>query len=133
MPENKIVSTRRELFVEIGRRENLTIRDLYKRISGARGHMEVIGTPVEIADMMEEWVTEKGCDGFNIMPPVFPGDLDDFVDYVVPELQRRGLYRTAYTGTTFRDNLGAWTEPVTEPVIGLALPPLPSLRDSHIS
>jgi FMN-dependent oxidoreductase (nitrilotriacetate monooxygenase family) len=111
MPENKIVSTRRELFVEIGRRENLTIRDLYKRISGARGHMEVIGTPVEIVDMMEEWVTEKGCDGFNIMPPVFPGDLEDFVDHVVPELQRRGLYRTAYSGTTFRDNLGLTRPP----------------------
>ena len=106
MPENKIVSTRRELFVEIGRRENLTIRDLYKRVAGARGHMEVIGTPVEIVDMMEEWVSGKGCDGFNIMPPVFPGDLHDFVDFVVPELQRRGLHRTEYTGSTFRENLG---------------------------
>ena len=106
MPENKIVSTRRELFVEIGRRENLTIRDLYKRIAGARGHMEVIGSPTEVVDMMEQWVTEKACDGFNVMPPVFPESLHDFVDLVVPELQRRDLYRTEYTGTTLRDNLG---------------------------
>ena len=111
MPENKIVSTRRELFVDIARRENLTIRDLYRRVAGARGHMEVIGTPVEIVDMMEQWVAEKGCDGFNVMPPVFPGDLHDFVDLVVPELQRRGLYRTAYTGTTLRDNLGLTRPP----------------------
>jgi alkanesulfonate monooxygenase len=106
MPENKMVSTRRELFVEIGRRENLTIRDLYKRIAGARGHMEVIGTPTEVVDMMEQWVSEDACDGFNVMPPVFPASLHDFVDLVVPELQRRGLYRTAYTGTTLRENLG---------------------------
>jgi alkanesulfonate monooxygenase len=106
MPPNKLVSTRRELFVEIGRRENLTIRDLYRRIAGARGHMEIIGTPTEIVDMMEQWVAEHACDGFNIMPPVFPGSLHDFIDLVVPELQRRGLYRTEYSGTTLRDNLG---------------------------
>ena len=111
MPENKIVSTRRELFVEIARRENLTIRDLYRRIAGARGHMEVIGSPTEVVDLMEQWVSEKACDGFNIMPPVFPESLDDFVDLVVPELQRRGLYRTEYTGTTLRDNLGLTRPP----------------------
>ena len=116
MPVNEVVSTRRELFVEIARRENLTIRDLYRRIAGARGHMEIIGTPEEVVDMMEQWVGEGACDGFNVMPPVFPGSLHDFIDLVVPELQRRGLYRTEYDGTTLRDNLG------------LKRPPWPSRR-----
>ena len=102
---------RQQVIIDLARRENLTIRDLYRRVAGARGHMEVIGTPVEIADMMEQWVAKKGCDGFNVMPPAFPGDLHDFVDLVVPELQRRGLYRTAYTGTTLRDNLGLTRPP----------------------
>jgi FMN-dependent oxidoreductase (nitrilotriacetate monooxygenase family) len=106
IPRNKVASSRVDLFVEIARREELTIRDLYRRIAGARGHMEVIGTPAEVADMMEEWVAGRACDGFNIMPPVFPGSLVDFIELVIPELQRRGLYRTAYAGTTLRDNLG---------------------------
>jgi len=105
IPRNKISSTRVELFVEIAHREKLTIRDLYRRVAGARGHYEIIGTPTEIVDMMEEWVTEGACDGFNIMPPVFPSSLQDFIDLVVPELQRRGLYRTEYSGTTLRENL----------------------------
>jgi alkanesulfonate monooxygenase len=111
IPINKVSSTRVELLVAIARRENLTIGDLYRRIAGARGHYQVIGTPEEVADMMEEWVTGHGCDGFNIMPPVFPAGLHEFVDMVIPELQRRGLYRTRYEGTTLRDNLGL-TRPV---------------------
>ena len=106
IPRNATASTRVDLFVEIARREKLTIRDLYRRVAGARGHCEIVGTPVEVADMMEEWVTGAACDGFNIMPPIFPSGLRDFVDLVVPELQRRGLYRTAYAGTTLRENLG---------------------------
>ena len=106
IPRNATASTRVDLFVEIARREKLTIRDLYRRVAGARGHCEIVGTLVEVADMMEEWVTGAACDGFNIMPPIFPSGLRDFVDLVVPELQRRGLYRTAYAGTTLRENLG---------------------------
>ncbi len=106
LPPNKVVSTRAQLFAEIGRRENLTIRDLYRRVAGARGHYEIIGTPDSIADMMEQWVRERGCDGFNIMPPVFPSSLEDFIELVIPELQRRGLYRTEYEGATLRENLG---------------------------
>ena len=120
LPPNEVVSTRADLFVEIGRRENLTIRDLYRRIAGARGHMEVIGSPTEVADMMEQWVVEKGCDGFNVMPPVFPVDLVDFVELVVPELQRRGLYRKRYEGATLRENLG------------LTRPPWPVRRASSV-
>ena len=111
LPPNKTVSTRAQLFAEIGRREKLTIRDLYRRIAGARGHCEIVGTPERVADMMEEWVSERACDGFNVMPPVFPSGLEDFVDLVIPELQRRGLYRTEYEGTTLRENLGLTRPP----------------------
>ena len=106
IPRNKTSSTRVDLFIEIARRENLTIKDLYRRVAGARGHYEIIGSPIEVADLMEEWVADGACDGFNIMPPVFPSSLHDFIDLVIPELQRRGIYRTAYDGNTLRENLG---------------------------
>jgi hypothetical protein len=60
---------------------------------------------------MEQWVTEGACDGFNIMPPYMPGALNDFVDLVIPELQRRGLFRTEYEGRTLRENLGLTRSP----------------------
>jgi alkanesulfonate monooxygenase len=66
----------------------------------------VRGSPQQIADMMEEWFLGEACDGFNIMPPYLPGALDDFVELVIPELQRRGLFRTEYEGRTLRENLG---------------------------
>ncbi|QGQ95936.1 LLM class flavin-dependent oxidoreductase [Paenibacillus psychroresistens] len=94
------------LLKDLAEREGLTIRKLYQRIAGARGHREILGTPVQIADQLEEWFTQGAADGFNIMPPYLPGGLEDFVDLVVPELQRRGLFRTEYTGKTLRENLG---------------------------
>ena len=66
----------------------------------------MIGTPEIIADQMEEWLCNDGCDGFNVMFPFLPEGLDDFVDRVVPELQRRGIFREAYEGNTLRENLG---------------------------
>ena len=84
----------------------MTVRDLYKHFAGARAHGLFIGTPVELADHMEQWVSEGACDGFNMMPPLYPRDLQRFVDLVVPELQKRGIYRTAYESTTLRGNLG---------------------------
>ena len=66
----------------------------------------MVGTPSMIADQMEEYFFGEACDGFNIMFPWVPGGLDEFVDQVVPELQRRGLFRTEYEGKTFRENLG---------------------------
>ena len=94
-----------DLFIEIAHRENLTIKDLYRLVAAARGHYEVVGSPIEIVDMMERWVAGGACDGFNIMPPVFPSSLQEFVELVIPELQRRGLFRTSYSGTTLRENL----------------------------
>ncbi|WP_336773508.1 LLM class flavin-dependent oxidoreductase [Paenibacillus sp. MMO-58] len=83
-------------------REALTIRQLYKRVN-SRG---IAGTPTQIADQLEAWFLAGAADGFNVMFPHLPGGLDDFVDLVVPELQRRGLYRLDYTGATLRDHLG---------------------------
>jgi len=84
----------------------LTIRQLYLAVAGARGHFQFVGTATEVADTLEEWFTTGAADGFNIMPPIQPSGLTDFVDLVVPELQRRGLFRTAYEGSTLRENLG---------------------------
>lgn len=114
VPRTGLSSSRVDLLIDLARRENLTIRQLYRRIAGARGHMQAIGSVTEVADQMEHWVRERGCDGFNIMPPVYPGSLVDFVELVVPELQRRGLYRTRYEGTTLRANLGV-TRPTWNP------------------
>jgi alkanesulfonate monooxygenase SsuD/methylene tetrahydromethanopterin reductase-like flavin-dependent oxidoreductase (luciferase family) len=74
--------------------------------AGARGHLVVIGTPSSIADQIQHWFEHEAADGFNVMPPVLPSSLTEFVDLVVPELQRRGLFRTAYEGRTLRENLG---------------------------
>jgi N-acetyl-S-(2-succino)cysteine monooxygenase len=91
---------------DIARREHLTIRQVAMRVAGARGKSVIKGSPVEIADQMEEWFRRDACDGFNIKPPYLPGGLDDFVELVIPELQRRGLFRTEYEGRTLRENLG---------------------------
>ena len=103
---DEIGGSRAILIIDLARRENLTIRDLYRRFAGARGHCHITGSTEEVADMMEQWVTEGGCDGFNIMPPLYPSHLEDFVELVIPELQRRGLFRTKYEGRTLRENLG---------------------------
>jgi FMN-dependent oxidoreductase (nitrilotriacetate monooxygenase family) len=91
---------------EHARRESMTLRDLYNLTAAARGHWVLCGTPKRIADTLEEWFVEEAADGFNVLPPYFPGALVDFVDLVVPELQARGLFRREYTGTTLRDHFG---------------------------
>lgn len=65
-----------------------------------------MGTPAQIADQLEDWFVNDAADGFNIMPPWLPGGLDEFVDLVIPDLQRRGLFRTEYEANTLRENLG---------------------------
>jgi FMN-dependent oxidoreductase (nitrilotriacetate monooxygenase family) len=106
LPETNGGKSRQRLLFDLARRENLTIRDLYLRIAGARGHQQVVGTPRSIADQLQQWFEEEGADGFNIMSPWLPGGLTEFADQVVPELQRRGLFRTEYEGRTLRENLG---------------------------
>ena len=83
----------------------LTVRELARKVGGYGG-LQMVGTPAQVADRMEEWLETRACDGFNVMFPYLPGGLDDFVDRVVPELQRRGLFRTEYAGRTLRENLG---------------------------
>jgi N-acetyl-S-(2-succino)cysteine monooxygenase len=99
---------------EMAKRENMTLRDLYNLTAAARGHWVLCGTPQTIADTLEEWFVGGAADGYNILPPYFPGAFDDFVDLVVPELQRRGLFRRDYEGTTLRDHFGL--PPVPAPV-----------------
>jgi FMN-dependent oxidoreductase (nitrilotriacetate monooxygenase family) len=92
--------------LELARRDNLTVRQLVLRFMIARGHLQAIGSVKTVADVMEEWFVEGGADGFNVVPPYLPSGFEDFARLVVPELQRRGLFRTEYTGSTFRENLG---------------------------
>ncbi|SEE78270.1 FMN-dependent oxidoreductase, nitrilotriacetate monooxygenase family [Rhizobiales bacterium GAS188] len=106
IPESNASKSGREKLVELARRENMTVRELAQYVGGAFGTLEMIGTPQTIADQMEEWLETEGCDGFNVMFPYLPEGLDDFVDRVVPELQKRGLFRREYEGTTLRENLG---------------------------
>ena len=106
VPESNAGKSRADLLVALARREGLSIRQLYLRIAGARGHRQILGTPAQIADQLEEWFTAGAADGFNIMPPILPAGLDDFVELVIPELQRRGLFRTEYEGRTLRESLG---------------------------
>ncbi|MGK0173449.1 MAG: alkanesulfonate monooxygenase SsuD, partial [Gammaproteobacteria bacterium] len=82
------------------------LRQLLATLAGARGHFTVAGTPEQIADLMEDWFKDSAADGFNIMPPILPSMLDAFISEVIPLLQRRGLFRTAYEGNTLREHYG---------------------------
>ncbi|CAN7593441.1 LLM class flavin-dependent oxidoreductase [Acidovorax sp. LjRoot194] len=98
--------SRQELFAKMARDEGLSIRQLYEKVAGARGHWTLVGTPETIADQLEHWFTTGAADGFNVLAPTLPHGLKDFAELVVPELQRRGLFRKDYAGTTLREHLG---------------------------
>jgi alkanesulfonate monooxygenase SsuD/methylene tetrahydromethanopterin reductase-like flavin-dependent oxidoreductase (luciferase family) len=98
--------SRTEVILNLVRREQPTLRQLLASLAGARGHFTMAGTPDEVADLIEDWFTDGAADGFNIMPPVLPHMLDVFSAEVVPLLQRRGLFRTEYAGTTLREHYG---------------------------
>lgn len=105
IPETNASQSTRQQLLDLARSENLTIRELASR-AGSYGGLAFVGTPRLIADAMQEWFETQACDGFNILFPWIPGGLDEFADQVVPELQRRGLFRTEYDGVTLRDHLG---------------------------
>src|SRR4051812_11451525 len=105
IPETNASKSGRQRLVDAAARGKLTVRQLAERVGGYGG-LSFVGTPQTIADQMEEWLTTYGCDGFNIMFPYLPEGLFDFVDRVVPELQKRGIFRTEYEGATLRENLG---------------------------
>jgi FMN-dependent oxidoreductase (nitrilotriacetate monooxygenase family) len=105
IPESNASKSGRQRAIDLARQEKLTVRQLAQRLGGYSG-LAMVGTPNTIADEMEEWLVTEGSDGFTVMFPYLPGGLDDFVDRVVPELQRRGLFRREYEGKTLRENLG---------------------------
>ena len=100
-------ASRNQLILEIARKNNFTIRQLYQWVASARGHWTIIGTPEQVVDELQAWFENEAADGFNILPPTTPASLDDFVDLVVPELQRRGRYKTAYAEGSLRQKLFA--------------------------
>jgi FMN-dependent oxidoreductase (nitrilotriacetate monooxygenase family) len=105
IPESNASKSGRERAIALAKSENLTVRQLAQRLGGYSG-LAMVGTPKTIADEMEEWLETEGSDGFTVMFPYLPGGLDDFVNGVIPELQRRGLFRREYEGKTLRENLG---------------------------
>lgn len=105
IPESNASKSGRERAIALAKRDGLTVRQLAQRLGGFAG-LAFVGTPKTIADHMEEWLFTEASDGFNIMFPFLPEGLDDFVDKVIPELQRRGLFRREYEGKTLRENLG---------------------------
>ncbi|EPM51323.1 LLM class flavin-dependent oxidoreductase [Pseudomonas syringae] len=98
--------SRQKLLTELADQEHLTLAQLGRRIAGGRGHYSLIGTPAQIADELQTWFEHGAADGFNVLVPHLPGGLEDVAQLLVPELQRRGLFRTEYEGTTLRENLG---------------------------
>jgi len=110
VPELPLTETgqqsRQKLLTALAGAENLSLAQLGRRIAGGRGHYSLIGTPAQIADELQNWFENQAADGFNVLVPHLPGGLEDFARQVVPELQRRGLFRREYEGRTLRENLG---------------------------
>jgi FMN-dependent oxidoreductase (nitrilotriacetate monooxygenase family) len=98
--------SRTEVIVGLVRRDKLTLRELLAVLAGARGHYTFVGTPEQVADFMEDWFHDGAADGFNVMPPLLPTMLEVFISDVIPLLQERGLFRTAYEGETLRGHYG---------------------------
>ncbi|GFM82309.1 monooxygenase [Pseudomonas cichorii] len=98
--------SRQKLLTDLAEKENLNLAQLGRRIAGGRGHYSLIGTPSQIADELQTWFEQGAADGFNVLVPHLPGGLEDVARLLVPELQRRGLFRTEYEGSTLRENLG---------------------------
>jgi alkanesulfonate monooxygenase SsuD/methylene tetrahydromethanopterin reductase-like flavin-dependent oxidoreductase (luciferase family) len=90
----------------MARQEDLTLRQVVQRLAGGHGHRVFVGTPEQLADEFELWLATDATDGFNVMPPTLPGSFETFVDEVVPLLQRRGIFREEYTGSTLREHYG---------------------------
>ena len=105
LPESNQSKSGRDRVIQMAETAGLTVRQLAQRLGGYSG-LCIMGTPEMIADEMEEWLETRGSDGFTIMFPYLPGGLDDFIDRVIPELQRRDLFRREYEGKTFRENMG---------------------------
>ncbi len=106
LPDTLGIRAFRNVLQKLSRDDGYSIRQLYQHVLPARGHVVFKGSATQVADMMEEWYRDKACDGFNMVAAYLPGGLEKVVDILIPELQRRGLFRTEYEGTTLRDSLG---------------------------
>jgi N-acetyl-S-(2-succino)cysteine monooxygenase len=100
------IQSRGVQMLKLAAENDWTLRQMYQTVIIGNAHGVVVGTPGQVADYMEEWFDAGAADGFNLLPSKSPGAVTDFVDKVVPELQRRGLFRTAYESETLRGNLG---------------------------
>lgn len=108
--------SRTEVIINLVRRDKLTLRQLLGYLAGARGHYVTAGTPEQIADLIDDWFRDGAADGFNVMPPLLPVQLDAFSAEVIPILQKRGLFRTEYDGVTLREHYGlAWPQSAFDP------------------
>lgn len=105
LPETNASKSNQAQIIEYARATGATVRELARKVGGYGG-LHMVGTPAQVAKQMQEWLETRGCDGFNLMFHTVPAGLDDVVDGLVPELQRRNLFRTEYEGTTLREHLG---------------------------
>ncbi|MBA8819569.1 FMN-dependent oxidoreductase (nitrilotriacetate monooxygenase family) [Ochrobactrum sp. P6BSIII] len=105
LPDTNASKSSQEQVLKLAREENLTVRQLAQRYGGYSG-LAFVGTPESVADEMQQWLDEAGCDGFTVVFPFVPQGLDDVVEKLVPELQRRNIFRSDYEGSTLRDHLG---------------------------
>jgi hypothetical protein len=105
-PRVEGAQSRFDLVAELGRRENLTVRQLIARLGGGRGHRTFTGAPEQVADTIEEWFDRGAADGLNVMPPVLPAGLEVFAEHVLPLLRKRGLFRSEYADRTLREHYG---------------------------
>ena len=106
LPEANSAKSRQKLIMDMAKKGNLTLRQIARSVSAAQGHRVLVGTPEYIADELQEWLEKDAADGFNVICNYYPKPFEDFSELVIPELQRRGIFRTAYEGTTLRENLG---------------------------
>lgn len=106
LPPSNVARARQEHLVAKARAGNMTIRQVARYLGTSLGHQLVVGTPTLVADTMQEWFEVEACDGFTLLFPFYTKPLEDFVHLVVPELQRRGIFRTIYPGRTLRESLG---------------------------
>lgn len=106
LPQTNFIQSRQRLLLDLAVRRKFTWRQLIRLVSDSRGHLMVVGTPDEVADAMVDTFDQRAADGFNLLLATFPNELKDFIELVVPELRRRGKFRSGYSGQTLRDNLG---------------------------
>lgn len=106
LPQTNFIQSRQKVLLDLAVRRKFTWRELIRWASDSRGHLMVVGTPDEIADVMVDTFDQRAADGFNLIPAIVPDGIRDFVELVVPELRRRGKFRSKYSGQTLRENLG---------------------------